>query len=107
MKTLQNMAADRFNEYSRRETGKPGNWAYLSPKRQKEWMKEVLDMSNYFLDNLKADFKPIPHNIQSSTVYESGFNDGVRSERTYYINKTDELHQKLLEEYDNFDDSKK
>lgn len=100
MKTLEGMAQELFNRYAEK-SGVKADWRYLSESRKLVWMKDVLLISNYFLNNLKNEIKPIPNNTKSSTVYESGFNDGVRSERTSFLTLVDQLHEKLVDEFEN------
>lgn len=98
MKTLEGMAMEIFARYANK-SGVKADWRYLSDERKLVWMQDILLLSEYFLDNLKAEMKPIPSNQRSNTVYESGFNDGVRSERTSFAVLVDELHERLLDEY--------
>jgi hypothetical protein len=106
MKTLDGMAREIFNRYAAK-SGVKANWNYLASERKLVWMKDIILLSNYFLENLKAEIKPIPSNQRSTTVYESGFNDGVRSERTSFIVLAESLHEKLLDEYEEFEYSLK
>ena len=101
MKTLEGMAMEIFNRYAAK-SGVKADWKYLSDERKLVWMKDILLLSEYFLNNLKNEIKPIPTNSRSNTVYESGFHDGVRSERTSFLVLTDNLHKKLLDEYEEF-----
>lgn len=98
MKSLEGMAMEIFNRYAAK-SGVKADWRYLSDERKLVWMQDILLLSQYYLENLKAEMKPIPTNQRSTTVYESGFNDGVRSERTSFTVLVDELHEKLLDEY--------
>lgn len=106
MKTLEGMAREIFNRYAAR-SGVKADWNYLSTERKLVWMQDILLLSEYFLTELKGTIKPIPSNLKSTTVYESGFNDGVRSERTSFTVLVEELHEKLLDEYDNLKYSQK
>jgi hypothetical protein len=99
VKTLEGMAREIFIRYAEK-SGVKADWNYLSDNRKLVWMKDILLLSEYFLTNLKNEIKPIPSNKKSTTVYESGFNDGVRSERTSFLVLVDELHEKLLDEYE-------
>lgn len=101
MKKLEGMARELFNRYAER-SGLRVNWNYLADDRKLVWMNDVILLADYFLENLKAEMKPIPNSAKSSTVYESGFNDGVRSERTSFTVLIEELHEKLLDEYEQF-----
>lgn len=101
MKTLEGMARELFNRYAAR-VGVEANWNYLSDDRKLVWMKDVMLLADYFMENLKLEMKPIPTNGKSNTVYEAGFNDGVKSERTSFTVLIEELHGKLLDEYQDF-----
>lgn len=102
MKTLEGMAREIFNRYAAK-SGVRADWIYLSDERKLVWMKDVLLLSEYFLTNLKLEMKPIPSNERATTVYEGGFNDGVRSERTSFTVLVDELHERLLDEYEHLE----
>jgi hypothetical protein len=102
MKRLEGMALELFNKFSVRETGKQGNWQYLSNERKLEWMKEVLIMAKYFHSEVLATVKPLPNNQKIETVYASGYSDGVRTERTYLVSLFEDQLQKLLDEYEDF-----
>ena len=101
MKTLDGMARDLFNKFSIRETGKSGDWNYLGDTRKLAWMEEVLIMANYFLKELKNEIKPLS-NKQAYTSYESGYNDGIRSERTLFYSMVSEKFEKLVDEFEDF-----
>lgn len=107
MKTLEGMARDLFNKFSMRETGKLGDWSYLSNTRKLEWMKEVLIMAKYFLDEIHSDIKPLQNNQRTNTVYESGYNDGVRSERAACLSLVENKLQKLVDEFKDFEHTTK
>lgn len=107
MKTLDGMARDLFNKFSMRETGKLGDWSYLSAERRLEWMKEVLIMAKYFLDEIHTQIKPLPNNQQSTTAYELGYNNGVRSERAAFITLVEDKLQKLVDEFKDFEHTTK
>ncbi len=107
MKTLEGMAREIFNRYAAK-SGVKANWDYISAERKLVWMKDIILLSNYFLENLKAEMKPIPaNNLKPNTVYESGFNDGVRSERTSFAVLVDTIHETLLDKYEEFEYSLK
>lgn len=101
MKTLNGMARELFNRYSEQH-GVMANWEYLSSERKAAWMKDALFVAKYYLENLKAEIKPIPPNVKSATVYEAGFNDGVRSERTSFNVLVEDLYENLITEYEHF-----
>jgi hypothetical protein len=102
MKTLEGMALELFNKFSVKETGRVGNWQYLSDKRKLEWMKEVLIMANYFHGEVLKSVKPLPNNQRIETVYASGHADGARSERIYLITMFEDQLQKLVDEFQDF-----
>jgi hypothetical protein len=99
MRTLESMAAELFIKFSIKETGKAADWKYLSDARKLEWMKEVLIMANFFLNQTLNEIKPIPNNKKTDTSYAAGFQDGVRSERTYFHTLLENRYQKLVDEY--------
>jgi hypothetical protein len=103
MKTLENMARDMFTKFSIKETGKPSNWAYLSDERKLEWMKDVFKVADYYMLELKAELKPVPNNMKSNTVYESGFIDGTRAERVTLHQSIDRIHNTLVNELIDFE----
>ena len=102
MKTLEGMALELFNKFSVKETGKVGNWQYLSDGRKLEWMKEVLIMANYFYKEVLLSIKPLATNQKIETVYASGYLDGQRFQQVYMINLFEDQFQKLVDEYEDF-----
>lgn len=96
------MARELFEQFSLRETGKPGNWSLLNSERKSEWMKDVLRISYFYAQKLTEGIKPLPFNQKHNTVYEAGFYDGIRSERITFIELVTESHQRLLEEFEEF-----
>jgi hypothetical protein len=102
MKTLEGMALELFNKFSVKETGKVGNWQYLSDQRKLEWMKEVLIMAKYFHGEVLKTIKPMPNNPRIETVYASGYADGSRSERIYMVTLIEDQLQKLVDEFEDF-----
>jgi hypothetical protein len=102
MKTLEGMALELFNKFSIKETGKIGNWSYLSDERKLEWMKEALAMANYFYKEVLRSIKPLPTPQRVETVYASGYLDGQRHQHIYMVELFNTQYQKLLDEYFDF-----
>lgn len=107
MKPLEGMALDLFNKFSIKEIGKPSSWAHLSNDRKLEWMAEILVIAEYFYKEIFSSIKPLPDNQKTDTSYGNGFNDGVRSQRNYFVSFFEEQFQKLLDEYEDFEYSVK
>jgi hypothetical protein len=107
MKTLEGMALELFNKFSVKETGRVGNWQYLSNKRKLEWMREVLVMARYFYGEVLKTVKPLPNNQRIETVYASGYSDGSRTERIYMVSLFEDQFQKLVDEFEDFEYSLK
>lgn len=102
MKRLEGMALELFNKFSLRETGKVGNWQYLSNERKLEWMTEVIIMANYFQGEVLKTIKPLPNPQRIETVYASGHADGTRAERIYMTSLIEDQFQKLVDEFEDF-----
>jgi hypothetical protein len=97
MKKLEGLAREMFTKFSVLETGKQGNWDYLSNERKLAWMKDVGMIASYVLVEVKKEFRPLPRG-NANSVYESAYMEGVRSERTYNIDTINKVEQDLVEQ---------
>lgn len=102
MKNLEGMALDLFNKFSLKETGKVGDWLYLSNERKIAWMADALVMANYFYKEVLLSIKPLAPTQKHDTVYAVGYADGARSQHVYMSELFREQYQKLLDEYEDF-----
>lgn len=101
MKNLEGLARELFTRFAE-NSEVSADWDYLSDERKLAWMQDVLTISNYFLGNMKSEIKPIPNIQKFSTVYEAAYNDGLRSERVAVTSLVENIHKKLLDEYEDF-----
>lgn len=104
MKNLEGLARELFTEFSIKETGRAGNWDYLSDERKAFWMKDVLRIAKFLIREIKKDFKPLPTG-KTSTVYESAYMEGVRSERLSHDMTISHIEEDLVNELAIFQDN--
>lgn len=102
MKTLESMAKETFEKFSIRETGKLLKWKYLSDERKLEWMQELFELMDYYMEELRGQLKPLPINPKSDTVYAAGLNDGIRSERVFLHQLMEKIHKDLADQLVDF-----
>lgn len=102
MKNLETLAREVFDRFAK-NSGSKADWNYLSEERKLAWMQDVLLISEYFLNDVKSQLKPIPFNQKFSTVYETAYNEGLRSERVAFTTLVEDVHKKLLDEYEDFE----
>lgn len=98
MKTLEGLAREMFAKFSLMETGRQGNWDYLSDERKLAWMQDVAEIADFIIKEVKSEFKPLPVSSKAGTVYESGYMEGVRSERVQCMNVIDAIEDDLVEQ---------
>ena len=101
MKELEGIARELFTKFHLKETGKNGNWDYLSDERKLAWMQDVCWIASSIVKEIKAEFRPLPISTKTNTVYESSYMEGVRSERIYNQNVVSEIEEKLIDQLEN------
>ena len=100
MKELEGIARELFTKFHLKETGKQGNWDYLSNERKLAWMQDVYLIADTLIKDIKAEFRPLPIN-KMNTVYESGYIEGVRYERIFIEKVITEIEENLLTQLEN------
>ena len=101
MKELEGIARELFTKFHLKETGKHGDWDYLSDERKLAWMQDVCNIASAIIKEIKTEFRPLPSGIKINTVYESGFMEGLRSERISYQNIITEIEENLVDQLEN------
>lgn len=101
MKELEGIARELFTKFHLKETGKHGDWDYLSDERKLAWMQDVCWIASSIIKEIKTEFRPLPISTKTNTVYESGYMEGVRSERIYNQNVVSEIEENLIDQLDN------
>lgn len=107
MKTIEQLAAEHFDRYSMKETGKRGSWNHLNSKRKAEWMKEVFETAYYVVSEIQKELKPLPSIQRHDTSYAKGVHEGVIAERhTFMQLLEDTLHnlKQQIKEVENSDE---
>lgn len=101
MKELEGIARELFTKFHLKETGKNGNWDYLSDERKLAWMQDVCNIASSIIKEIKTEFRPLPVSTKTSTAYESGYMEGMRFERTYNQNIISKIEENLVDQLDN------
>jgi hypothetical protein len=105
MKTLEGMAKELFEKFAFKETGKVLQWKHLDDDRKIEWIRDVFEVADYYMEELRSQLKPLPVNPKSDTVYGSGINDGMRAERIYTHQLMEDIHRGLADQVVMFEEN--
>lgn len=98
MKDLEGIARDLFTKFHMKETGKVGNWDYLSDERKLAWMQDVMHIADFIIKEIKSEIRPLPISTSTGTAYESGFMAGLRSERIQNEKIINAIEEDLIEQ---------
>lgn len=100
MKKLEKLAEELFDRHCERETGKKGNWRYISHERKVAWMEEALLSIELVVKSMQDTIKPLPAPYKFDTSWEQGRFSGQSAERISfvgYLHDTLEASKKELE----------
>lgn len=84
-----------FERFGERETGHTPNWNYLNEDRKTAWIKEVFEIIDETLQDIRSEIKPIPDLSPHNSTYAMGRNDGIKEERTNLIALLEQIHLDL------------
>lgn len=107
MRLLEKLTKGYFERYSKRTTNSVATWSRLSPERKEVWMKEILFMMDYIVDELKVKFKEPPQIPQNSSSLSTGYAQGVATERMETVKFIEFLEENLEADLEEFIDLNK
>jgi len=102
MTTLEGFAKRMFEKYSNKKHGYTANWSRLSKERKIEWMKDVLYLSEFFVEELIEKFGKPPVFQDSKTSFEMGYNKALHTSHINVINFINDLEEDLEESLEEF-----
>ena len=106
MTQLEVLAKEMFERYAVRVAGHKSNWDYISDERKLAWMEEVLVMSDYFIENFRANLNKKPTPIRGNSGFENGHAAGVIKERQETLNFIQHLDEQLKKDLEELKNSK-
>lgn len=101
MLSLETRAKELFEEYSLAHSGKVVSWDYLNAKRRLAWMRDVYFIAERLIEDLKLRINPY-HLSDVDTVYASGFNEGIKTERVKLLHSLELIELDLERQVEEF-----
>jgi len=102
MKSLIQITATLFNNFSIRKYGKPARWIKLSKERQTEWVQDSYVMIEELLDTIEKEVNLIPLNRTYSASYEQGYHKGCEDEKQRIRTKLKLIKDNYLDQFKDF-----
>jgi len=102
MRSIIEITANLFSNFSIRKYGKPARWIKLSKDRQKEWVEDSYTILEDLLKALEKDLKPVILTKNPSASYERGYYRGSEEEKERLRNLISDMKADYLEQLREF-----